>query len=227
MLIAEDLLLLLTDDLTGRLSVPAAQTDIALSGAILVELTLLNRVALSGAGDQGRSGRIIVRDQSPMGDGVLDAALEVAAAQSGKKPVALIRSLSKNLRQVLYERLAARGVVRAEEGRILGVFPTHSWPAQDLRQEAGTRQLIAGALMQGSAPDARTAALISLLHALKYEQKVVDARAGGLSQRQLTQRAAEIAKGDWASEAVRKAIDEMMAAVIAATTAATVATSSA
>ncbi|MBO0687931.1 MAG: GPP34 family phosphoprotein, partial [Candidatus Dormibacteraeota bacterium] len=161
-LIAEDLLLLLTDDLTGRLSVPAAQADIALGGANLVELTLMNRVALSAEGDRSRPGRIIVRDQSPTGDGVLDAALEIVTSHTGNKPAAVVSPLSKNLRQILYERLARRGVVRAEEGRILGVFPTHRWPAQDVRYEAGTRQLIAGALMQGSAPDARTSALISL-----------------------------------------------------------------
>lgn len=227
MLIAEDLLLLLTDDATGRLSAPAAQVDIALGGANLVELTLLNRVDLSGKGDEVRSGRIVVRDQSPMGDELLDAALEVVASHRGKKPVAVIRPLSKNLRRTLYERLAARGLVRAEEGRILGVFPTHRWPAQDVRPEAETRQLITGALTQRTAPDARTAALIALLHALRCEHRVVDARACGLSTRQLRERAAEIAKGDWASEAVRRAIDEMMAAIIAATTTATAASSAA
>jgi Golgi phosphoprotein 3 (GPP34) len=226
-LIAEDLLLLLTDDAGGRLSVPAAQVDVALGGANLVELTLLNKVDLSGEGDQGRSGRIIVRDQSPTGDGVLDAALEVVVAHAGKKPVAVIRALSKNLRQILYERLAASGVVRAEEGRILGVFPTHRWPARDVRQEAEARELITGALMRRTAPDARTSALIALLHALRCEHKVVDARACGLSRRQLRERAAEMARGDWASEAVRRAIDEMMAAIILATTAAAAASSGA
>jgi hypothetical protein len=50
-------------------------------------------------------------------------------------------------------------------------------------------------------------------------------RPYGLSRRQLAARAEEIAQGDWASGAVRKAIDEMNAAVIAATTAATIAAS--
>lgn len=145
-LISEELLLLLTDDVSGRLSVPAAQADVALGGANLVELTLLDRVALSGEGDQGRPGRIVVRDQSPTGDDVLDAALEVVAANRGRKPVAVIRRLSKNLRPTLYERLAASGVVRAEEGRILGFFPTHRWPARDVRQEAQARELIIMAL---------------------------------------------------------------------------------
>ena len=44
MLIAEDLLLLLTDDRTGKLLAPSNQVDIALGGALLVELALAHRV---------------------------------------------------------------------------------------------------------------------------------------------------------------------------------------
>ncbi|MGN6175713.1 MAG: GOLPH3/VPS74 family protein [Streptosporangiaceae bacterium] len=221
---AEDLLLLVTDDGSGRLSAPAAQVDAGLGGANLVELTLRNKVDLSGEGDQGKPGRIIVRDPSPAGDAVLDAALEIITAHQGKKPSTVIRPLSKNLRQSLYQRLADGGVVRAEQGRILGVFPTHRWPAQDASHEAEVRRLVIQVLTQQTAPDARTAALIALLHALRCEDKIVDPRQYGLSKRELRARAEEIAKGNWASEAVRKAIEEMVAAVAAATTAATVAT---
>jgi hypothetical protein len=62
MLLAEDLLLLVTDDASGKLSVPGAQADAGLGGANLVELTLLNRVDVTGERDQARPGRIIVRD---------------------------------------------------------------------------------------------------------------------------------------------------------------------
>jgi Golgi phosphoprotein 3 (GPP34) len=47
-LLAEDLLLLITDDASGRLSAPAAQVDAALGGANLLELTLMTKVDLSG-----------------------------------------------------------------------------------------------------------------------------------------------------------------------------------
>ncbi len=62
--------------------------------------------------------------------------------------------------------------------------------------------------------------LIALVHALRYEHKIVDPRLYDLSKRQLRERAEEIAKGNWASEAVRNVIDEMIAAVVAATSAA-------
>jgi Golgi phosphoprotein 3 GPP34 len=119
------------------------------------------------------------------------------------------------LSQVAYERLAASGVLRAAQRRALGIFPTRTWPTQDPQHEAEVRQLVTQALVQPGAPDERTAALIALLHALKCEHKVVDARPYQLSRRQLRARAAEIAQGNWASEAVRKAIEEMMAAAAA------------
>jgi hypothetical protein len=83
------------------------------------------------------------------------------------------------------------------------------------------RRLVTQALVQQATPDTRTAALIALVHALRCEDKIVDPQQYGVSKRELRARAEEIAEGNWASKAVRKAIEEMTAAVIAATTAAT------
>ena len=204
---------------------PGAQVDAGLGGANLVELTLLGKVDVSGEQDQGRRERIIVRDPSPPGDDVLDAALRILVERQGSKPSAVVRPLGKNLRPVLYQRLVAGGVLRTGQGRALGIFPTRTWLAQDPSHEAEVRQRVTQALVQTAAPDERTAALIALLHALRCEHKVVDPRRYQLSRRQLRARAAEIAQGNWASEAVRKAIDEVIAAV-AAVAAASAATAS-
>ena len=162
MLLAEDLLLLVTEDASGRLSAPAEQVDAGLGGANLVELTLLNKVDLSGEQDPGRRGRIIVRDPSPAGDAVLDAALEILVARQGKRPSAVIGPLSKNLRGTLYQRLADRGVVRAERGRIFGVFPVRRWPAQDASDEAEVRRLMTQALVEQVVPDTAAGAQIGV-----------------------------------------------------------------
>ena len=220
MLLAEDLLLLVTDDASGRRSAPAEQVDAGLGGATLVELALRNKVDLTGEQDPGKRGRIIVRDPSPAGDAVLDAALQILIARQGRKPAKVIKPLSKNLRRTLYQRLADRGVVRAERGKILGVFPIRRWPAEDASEEAEVRRLMTQALVQQVVPDARTAALIALVHAVGRVDKIVDARQHGLSKRQLRARAKKISEGNWASAAVRKAIEDMMAAVLVTITAA-------
>lgn len=101
------------------------------------------------------------------------------------------------------------------------MFPVRRWPAQDASHEVEVRRLVAQALVQREAPDTRTGALIALVHAVGCVDKVVDPRHYGLSRRELRARAKEIAEGNWASEAVRTTIEEMMAAIIAATIAAT------
>lgn len=212
MLLAEDLLLLVTDNASGRLSVPSAQVDAALGGANMIELSMMGKVDLSGDGDQAKPGRIVVRDPSPAGDEVLDAALEVLIKRQGSKPYAVIRPLGRNVRQALYQRLAASGAIRPGRGRALGIFPTRTWPAQDAHHEEQVRQLVTQALVQQTAPNARTAALVALLHALRCEHKIIDPRPYHLSRRQLRERAAQIGKGNWAAEAVRKVISDMNSA---------------
>jgi Golgi phosphoprotein 3 GPP34 len=219
MLLAEDLLLLVTDDASGRLSVPTVQADAGLGGANLLELALVNKVGLSGGHDGGKPGRIVVWDPAPTGDAVLDAALAIIIAHQGRKPAALIQPLGKNLRRALYERLAGRGLLRAGRDRILGLLPAHRWPAEDSRHEAHLRQQLVQALVQQQAPDERTAALIALLHALRCEHKIIKPGDYGLSRRELRSRAEQIVTASWASEAVRRAIQEMSAAVTAAVTA--------
>ena len=226
MLIAEDLLLLLTDDDTGKLVASGSSVDIALGGALLVELTLTERVDVAGPDERVAQGRLVVRDAGRTGDEVLDEALATVTSKEGKKPQTVVTALGKGIRARLYERLAENGVLRAEEGHVLGLFPTHHWPTKDAGHEAAVRAALDTALRIGAASDARTGALVALLSALKAVHKVVDPEAVGLSRRELDTSAGRIAKGDWAATAVRSAIDSMMAAIIAATTSAVVAGSS-
>jgi hypothetical protein len=216
MLLAENLLLLVTDDASGRLRVPGDQLDPALAGANLVQLTMMGRVDLSDEGSAGKPGRLIVCDSSPAGDDVLDAALRIVLARTGHRPSAVIRPLGRDLRRTLYERLAAAGAVRAERASVLGVFPVRRWPAQDAGHAAQVRRLVTHALVQQAAPDPGSAALIALVHALKCEHKIVDPRLSGLSRRQLRARAEEIAQSSWTSQALRQMIDATTAAVKAA-----------
>lgn len=222
MLIAEDLLLLLTDDDTGKLAASSTLVDIALGGALLMELTLMQRVDVAGPDEHVPAGRLVVRDAGATGDEVLDHALTTVRSREGRKPQSVVTALGKGTRGRLYERLAAGGVLRAEEGRILGVVPTHHWPTQDATHEAVVRAALYSALRHGETTDARTGALTALLSALDVVHEVVDPRAIGLSKRELTSSASRIAEGDWAAAAVRSAVDSMMAAIIAASVSAVV-----
>ena len=193
MLIAEDLLLLVTADDTGKLAAGSTNTDVALGGALLAELALAHR-----------------------GDGVLDDALATVGDKEGKKPQSVVAALGKRTRVRLYERLAEGGLLRAEAGRILGVFPSHRWPAEDVGHEAAVRAGLSTALRDGVTTDARTRALISLLLALKAVHTAVAPESVGLSKRELDASAKRIAEGDWAAKAVRSAINSKDAAIYSA-----------
>lgn len=220
MLLAEDLLLLLTDDDSGRLLVTGAEADVALGGARLIELTLLGRVDVTAEGE-GRKGRLVVRDPARLEDPLLQEALETCVSFEGKRPQSVVGPLGKRLREQLYDRLVAQGVLRAEKGKVLGIFPTQGWPTADAAHERRVRQALEQALLTTLPPEARTAALVSLLLALRSVHKVVRPKDHGMSRRDLDRRAKEIAEGDWGSAAVRKAVDAMAAATMAAVTAAT------
>jgi hypothetical protein len=222
MLLAEDLLLLLTDDSTGKLAASGTEVDVALGGALLVELTLMQRVDLAGSDERVREGRLVVRDPDPTGDPLLDEALTVVAQKEGKKPQSVVARLGRRTRARLYERLVAGGVLRAEDDRVLGIFPTHRWPSNDAAHESRVRAGLLTALREGSTTEERTGALISLLLALNAVHKTVDPGLVGLSKKELNANAKRIAEGDWAAKAVRHAIEAMNAAVLAAASSAVV-----
>ena len=211
MLIAEDLLLLLTDDASGKLLAPGEQVDLALGGALLVELSLAEQVTVDDRGRLQVPGRA---DRT--GDPLLGDALTVIGTRVGKKPKSAVGPLSKKLRPALYERLAGAGLLRAEHARLLGLLPTTRWPAQDVDHENAVRDALTQVLVVGTTPAPRTAALVGLLQALHATHKVVVPREHGLSRHDLDRRAKDVAQGDWCSTAVRQAVDAVNAAVIAA-----------
>jgi hypothetical protein len=95
MLIAEDLLLLLTDDQTGKLAASPGEVDVALGGALLVELVLMQRVDLAGSSEQVQKGHLIVRDATATTDPLLDEALATVRQNHGRKPQNVVTALGK------------------------------------------------------------------------------------------------------------------------------------
>ena len=220
MILAEDLLLLLYDDDSGRPVVDGTKVDFGLAGAVLLDLALQGRVAVAAKGERVRQGRLYVTDHESLGDPILDEALAGIGADDGRRtPKSILGMLKKGLRARLLYRLADRGILHREQRRVLGLFPTERWPAVDASHEREVRQRL-HAVLSGAEPDERTAAIVALLHALDAVPKVVPID----DRRAAKRRAKEVAEGAWAAEAVRKAIQDIqtatMAAVMAATSAA-------
>ncbi|TDD60069.1 GPP34 family phosphoprotein [Kribbella antibiotica] len=220
MLIAEDLLLLLYNDETGKPIVGQPKLDYALGGALLIELTTLGKVDITSRANGERAGRLKVLDPSSTGDAILDDRLAYVVSKAGKKPKDILRGLSKQVRDQLLARLAERGILEADRDKVLGLFPVTRWPAKDAQHEGEVRAALESVLKVGTAPDQRTGALIALLSALDVVPKVI---TDAVDKRQLRARAKVIADSDWAAAAVKKAVAEMQAAMTASIVAASAA----
>lgn len=95
-------------------------------------------------------------------------------------------------------------------------------PATDGRVQAEIRSRLDRVLQGLDAPDAGAVGLIAILQATDTLRKAFPA----WDRRQLKARVKELSAGDWASKAVKDAIEEMEAAMMAAITASIAATTS-
>lgn len=222
--LAEEYLLLALDDASGRPLLSTQHLQFALAGASVAQLTLDGALDVSDGADGGQKGRFRVTGRATPSDPVQR---EILGLLDGRRPKDAIRkvgqgSFARTLRDALQQGLAARGVLREEQVKVLGLFPSTTWPAHDPAPEAAVRERVLAALTGDVAPDERTAALVSLLLATDLTRKIYPDQ----DRRELKRRAKAIAESEWAGAAVKRAIDDLnavMIATMASTTAATTA----
>ncbi|MFB9969810.1 GPP34 family phosphoprotein [Pseudoroseomonas cervicalis] len=156
----EEILLLTLDDATGRpVGLPGPAAELALAGAMLMELSLAGRIDT----DPDRLYRVAA---APLGDAVLDPLLARIGATAPERPSrwwieSLMREVPK-LRPAWLERLVQRGVLRREKGRVLWVLPDHRYPKEDGGTTEAVRERLRHVLLQDVIPDARDAMLVGL-----------------------------------------------------------------
>ena len=219
MLIAEEFLLLSLDHESGKLLIANERLRPALGGALVAELALMERIGVTPH-DAGWSkrGRITITNLTPTDDPELDEAMRKLAESEGKKLKDVLSDfaskkvrLGYQLRERLLERLAKAGVLKQQEGTVLGFIPRTTWPAGDLAAEDDVRERLQSALVSGVTPTERTLVLIALLQVTGLLPKVVTTE----DKRALKARAKQLTNGDWAAKAVKDAIDEVTAATVA------------
>lgn len=218
-LIAEDLLLLLLDDEKGTAT--SSYLDVALGGAVLLELALAGAVTVRERTSIWSSAKVVATPGAVLDDPLLDSALPLVAERE-RSASDLVHRLGKGVKDVLADRLVARGVLTRQDDRVLGLFPRTRWLAADTAHETEVRRRLTAVLVQGIEPDARTGALVALLQAV--DKAPASVAHDGVPKRDVRRRAKEVAEGAWAADAVKDAIAASTAAVMAGVTAATAAT---
>lgn len=224
-LIAEDLLLLLLDDVKGTVSAWGG-TDAVLGGAVLAELAVAGLVTVEEKKSAWRTAKVHAAGSPPADlDPVLAEAL-ATIAEKERSASDLVGRIGKGLEERLATGLAERGVLERKEGKVLGLFPRTTWPAADTAREDEVRAAITACLVHGATPDERTGALVALLAAIDQAHHAVTPGTEA-RKKDLESRAKEIADGQWAAKAVKDAVDAATAAMVGAVVASTAATTAA
>jgi hypothetical protein len=161
--LAEELLLLAYDNESGRAKGSHIGLDLGMAAAVLVELALAGRVAYV-------AGTIIVTNPAPIGEPIADEVLTRVNADSPHTPSSWIQRLRHGLRDRVLADLCARNVIcDVDEVTADGYNHLHRYPTIDPSVEADVRERLSRALLGGDEPDERTAALATLVAAVRME----------------------------------------------------------
>jgi hypothetical protein len=211
--LAEDLLLLALDDDKGTVSWQRSDAlPHGLGGALLMDLALLDRIYT-------RDKQVVLGDPSPIGDEVLDDALQtIRSSDKPRDAKHWVNKLGgqKGLREQLARRLVERGILREQEHTFLWVFHYQRFPTSDPDPEAELRGRLRDIVLTGAEPDARTLLLLSLVKACN----LTDSLFSKDERKQAKRRLEELVNDEQLGKAVGGAIADA-AAVVAATVAAT------
>jgi hypothetical protein len=184
--LAEELLLLGYDDKSGKATGSRIGLDLGMAAAVLVELALAGRVAFS-------DGSIVVVDPTPTGNSIDDEVLARMAADTPHTPGSWLQRLRHGLRTRVLADLVERDIVcDIDETAMDGYVHVHRYPSVDSTVEAGIRQRLATALTGDEVPDERTAALATLVAAVRMEPAL---GLTGTAAQDAHQRLEEIAGG--------------------------------
>jgi Golgi phosphoprotein 3 GPP34 len=161
--LADELFLIGHDEYTGKAAVNSELIDSGLVGAVLGELMLAGRAALT-------EGRITVRDPRPHGESVTDAALAEILKQKNAHPVrAWVEYLREDVRAMVGTRLVDAGVVRREQTRGLTLRSVVRYPATEPVRAARPRVRMRYLLERGERLDLQTAVAAALVRATEME----------------------------------------------------------
>ena len=204
---AEEIMLLLLDDSSGSfVPVPEWSLQRALTGAVLMDLALENRLDTD-------TERLILLDTTPTGDDLLDPTLaDIAETIEAGAPryttahwVGFLAEYAHEIRARALDRLVEAGILQRQKGRFLWVLGARRYPVIDGQAEREVKLRIMGVLFSDEIPDPRDIVIIALAdvcglfrHLLSNDEL---ARA--------TKRIAQVRKLDLIGQAVSQAIQEI------------------
>lgn len=210
--IAEELLLLAMDDEKGTVVFSASDyLNYGLAGAILAELTILERIELNDK-------KVVVINEEETGVTFLDSVLgEIKQSNKSKKVddwINRINSKMGQMRKDMIQLLVEKGVLKEEEKKVLWIFNQSTYPTDKEIPEQEIRNRVHASLFGDEKPNVRSAMLLSLIKSCNLVDEVFSKD----EKKEATKRMDEIIKNHDYGKAVKASIEEMQTAVIVACT---------
>ena len=153
-------------------------------------------------------------DKTPLGDPLLDEFLGRIARSKRRSDVKTWVSRIAHwgkLKSTAAEELRRKGILRKEEGKVLGIFPRTKWPERDPRPEKALVDRLRRAIVSDSrAVEPRTAVMIGLARRADLLKNAMDKQVLKRNKKRIE----KIAKGEMVARETGKAIDDAVAAAV-------------
>jgi len=206
----EEIMLLALRDEKGTMA--AGFPEQVVAGAVLAELLLDNRVAV----EDTRRQLVDIIDRGPVGDPVIDECLEkMATAKRRASLKAWVQKLAhiKQLRHKVARQLCDRGILRAEEDKVLLLFKRRIYPEIDPKPEREILRRLRKAIFTDQRHlDPRTVVLVSLASGADLLRQAF----GRKELKPRKKRIEQITNGDVTGKATKEVIAACQAAVMVA-----------
>jgi len=208
----EEVMLLALKDEEGTIA-SGTSYQFALAGAVLAELLLSERI---GIDEQKKKKYGVLKDSTPLGDPVIDACLEkVIKAKKKQQLQTWVSRFSglKDLKNRVARGLVERGILRADEDKVLLLFTRKVFPEVNPEPERKMIKRLREAIFtEAEDIDPRTVVLVSLADSTGLLKVIFDKKE--LKARK--QRIEQVVNGELSGKATRDAIAAMQAAVFVA-----------
>ncbi len=200
----EELLLLLLNDSTGKINIrQQLALDVALGGAVLMDLALHSRI------DSDLTNLWVTKKDTPTGHLVLDEYLQQIAAEEQQSINTWVHRFydnSHDIRNKSLELLVKRGILVQKDKKYLWVFEDRRYPVVDGRAEREVKLRIMQILFSNDIPDSRDISIISLCNATGFFEDLLATKELGIVDEKIYQ----ISKMDLVSHAISEVISDFI-----------------
>ncbi len=201
--LAEDIILLLLDDDSGKLaSIDLMTLNYAMAGAVLMDLALRNKIDTDLES-------LIVADSTPTGLQMLDTYLDKISGENKENNTRYwlteLSNYGEDIVDSALNMLVEKKILKTEEKKILWVIGTRVYPMVDDKEEKEVKRRIVDLLMSDEIPTPQDVVLVSLMDTCSLLSTILSDK----EVQRLSPRIEQIRKLDLIGQEVTKVLERL------------------